>query len=176
MFARPVCISRLSVVTISIAITAIVACAATQRGASDVSVADAASKAGEGAKLFGQQCASCHGKRGEGVTAPAIMGPGGLPVYPKDSGLAMNPAFTDPSELKLREAARPAGAPKRDPFNTAQDLFNYISHRMPMKAAGSLKPEEYWAVLNFMLAAHGIAVPQGGISANNANSVAITSQ
>jgi hypothetical protein len=104
------------------------------------------------------------------------MGPGGLPVYPKESGMAMNAAFSDPSELKLREASRPAGAPKRDPFNTAQDVFNYVSHQMPMKAAGSLKPEEYWAILNFILVAHGVAVPQGGVNVNNANSVVVTSQ
>jgi hypothetical protein len=103
------------------------------------------------------------------------MGPGGLPVYPKESSLATNAAFTDPSELKLRESTRPAGAPKRDPFNTAQDVFNYISKNMPMKAAGSLKPDEYWAIISFVLIAHGMAIPADGINANNASSVAMSS-
>jgi len=88
--------------------------------------------------------------------------------------LGNNPAFTDPTELKLREETRPAGAPKREPFNTAEDVYNYISKRMPQKAAGSLKPEEYWSILNFMLMAHGVAVPNGGINASNANAVTIT--
>ncbi len=167
---------RLRVVTISLGIAAIAACTATPRGASDASVANASAKAADGGKLFGQQCASCHGQRGEGVTGPAIMGPGALPVYAKESSLARNPAFTDPSELALRENARPAGAPKREPFNTAKDLFGYISQRMPMKSAGSLKPDEYWAILNFMLVAHGISVPDGGVNASNADSVSIVSK
>jgi mono/diheme cytochrome c family protein len=167
---------RLRVVMISLGVVAIAACTATQRGASDASVANANAKASDGGKLFGQQCASCHGQRGEGLTAPAIMGPGALPVYAKESSLARNPAFTDPSELALRENARPAGAPKREPFNTAKDLYSYVSQRMPMKSAGSLRPDDYWAILNFMLVAHGTSVPAGGINASNAGTVSIVSQ
>jgi mono/diheme cytochrome c family protein len=158
--------TRRLTVTYLLAVAAVVACAATQRGASDVTLANA--------KLFEQHCSSCHGKKGEGITAPAIMGPGALPTYPKDSNLANNPAFADPSELKLRELSRPAGAPKREPFNTAQDVFTYIHERMPMRAAGSLRPDEYWAILSFMLLAHGVNVPAGGVNSSNAGTVAIT--
>ncbi len=163
-------------VVMTLGFVAIAACTATPRGASDASVANANAKAADGGKLFGQQCASCHGQRGEGVTAPAIMGPGALPVYAKESSLARNAAFSDPSELALRENARPAGAPKREPFNTAKDLYSYVSQRMPMKSPGSLKPDEYWAILNFMLVAHGIPVPEGGVNGTNAGTVSIVSQ
>jgi mono/diheme cytochrome c family protein len=158
-------------VTVLSAIAAIAACAATQRGASDANMASANAKAADGAKLFAQQCAGCHGQRGEGSKAPEIMGTGALPTYPKQSNLGNNAAFADPSELQLREAARAAGAPKRDPFNTAQDVYNYISKRMPFKAAGSLRPEEYWSILNFMLFAHGAVVPADGVNATNASTV-----
>lgn len=174
MFVRFTSGRRLRAVTLALGVVAIVSCAATQRGASDANVANANAKAGDGGKLFGQQCASCHGQRGEGLTAPAIMGPGALPAYPKESSLGNNPAFADPSELKLRESARPAGAPKREPFNTAQNVYDYISKRMPMKAAGSLRPDEYWAILNFMLVAHGATVPAGGINASNAATVKVS--
>lgn len=167
---------RSRVILITLGVATFAACTATPRGASDASVANANAKAADGGKLFGQQCASCHGQRGEGTTGPAIMGTGALPEYPKESSLARNPAFTDPSELALRENARPAGAPKREPFNTAKDLFGYISQRMPMKSPGSLKPDEYWAILNFMLVAHGISVPEGGVNVSNAGTVSIVSQ
>ena len=174
MFVRFTSGRRLRAVTLALGVVAIVSCAATQRGASDANVANANAKAGDGGKLFGQQCAGCHGQRGEGRTAPAIMGSGALPTYPKETSLGNNPALADPSELKLRESTRPAGAPKREPFNTAQDVYNYISKRMPMKAAGSLRPDEYWAILNFMLVAHGAAVPDGGINASNAATVKVS--
>jgi mono/diheme cytochrome c family protein len=151
----------------------VIACGATQRGATDANMASANSKAADGGKLFGQKCASCHGQRGEGTTAPAVIGYGALPEYPKESSLANNPAFNDPSELKLRESSRPAGAPKREAFRTAQDVFNYIHQRMPMREAGSLNPDEYWAILNFMLVAHGSAVPASGIISSNASTVAV---
>jgi hypothetical protein len=44
---------------------------------------------------------------------------------------------------------------------------------LPKSKAGSLKPEEYWAIINFMLIAHGSAVPAGGITPENAASVQI---
>ena len=108
------------------------------------------------------------------MTAPAIMGPGALPIFPRETSLASNPALSDPNELQLREQSRPAGAPKREPFNTAQDVYNYISTHMPLRAAGSLKPDEYWAILNFMLVAHGTAVPDGGVNASNAGTVKVS--
>jgi cytochrome c len=165
--------SRKGIVTAILALGAILACAATQSGASEVNVTSASAKSAQGARLFGQQCASCHGRRGEGVYAPAIMGPIALPAYPNHANFSTNASYTDPTELNLRETTRPEGAPKREPFNTAQDVYNYISKRMPRKAPGSLKPEEYWAILNFMLIAHGIDVAPSGINAANASSVTI---
>ena len=174
MITRATLANLLNLASMSIGVALIGACGAAQSGATDANVATASANASEGARLFGQQCAHCHGQRGEGTSAPAIMGPGALPTYPRTSDLSTNPAYSDPSELKLREAARPAGAPKREPFNTAHDVYNYVSKNTPLKAAGSLKTEEYWAILNFMLTAHGVAMPQGGLSGANASSVAVT--
>jgi mono/diheme cytochrome c family protein len=174
MFIRATRANMMKLASMAMGVAVIGACGATQSGATDANVATASANASEGARLFGQQCTRCHGQRGEGTSAPTIMGPGGLPTYPRATSLSTNPAYSDPSELQLREALRPAGAPKRDPFNTAADVYNYISKRMPIKAPGSLKSEEYWAILNFMLIAHGVAVPQGGVTAANASTVAVT--
>lgn len=44
---------------------------------------------------------------------------------------------------------------------------------MPSRKAGTLSSEEYWAVLNFMLLSHGAAVPEGGVTEQNAASVTL---
>jgi hypothetical protein len=57
-------------------------------------------------------------------------------------------------------------------------LFNYVSTKMPLpkSRAGTLKPEEYWAITNFILVAHGSSVPDGGITPENAGSVQIAAK
>lgn len=39
---------------------------------------------------------------------------------------------------------------------TANDLYFYVSNNMPWGAPGSLSPEEYWAVLAFLLKKNGL--------------------
>jgi hypothetical protein len=101
------------------------------------------------------------------------MGAGSLPEYPRDT--SVNSSAVDPEELRLRALTRPQGAPSRDPFRTAQDLYAFVSKYMPATKgeAGTLKPEEYWAVANFILVADGAVVPAGGVNAANASSVPV---
>jgi mono/diheme cytochrome c family protein len=155
-------------------VTLAVACASTPHGATDANMATALSGAPYGASAFQRNCAGCHGERGESVgRAPRILGEGALPVFPREHDINADPAAGDPELLRLREQTRPEGAPWRDPFRTAQDLYNYVSKNMPRPAnkAGSLSAEEYWAIINFMLLAHGVHVPPEGVTASNAGSV-----
>lgn len=152
----------------------VVSCASTPLGATDVNLAQARDKVSSGAGVFAAQCASCHGDRGEGRgRTPALMGTGALPEYPRDT--ASSPSSADPEELRIRALTRPQGAPSRDPFRTAQDLHAYVSKYMPAVKgrAGTLKPDEYRAVVNFILVAHGVPVPSGGVNAANADSVSL---
>lgn len=75
--------------------------------------------------------------------------------------------------MRLEAQSRPAGAPWRDPFRSAGDLFRYVSKSMPPSAdqRSSLKTEDYWAIVNFMLLAQGVQLPPEGVSAQNADSV-----
>jgi mono/diheme cytochrome c family protein len=151
-----------------------VACASTPRGATEANFASAQNSSPDGWSQFKQRCAGCHGERGESVTsAPRIMGAGALPEYPRERKHNADPAAGDPELLKLQAQSRPAGAPWRDPFRTAQDVYNYVSKKMPLPAdqAGSLSEAEYWSIINFMLRAHGVALPPEGVSAQNASSV-----
>ena len=100
------------------------------------------------------------------------MGTGALPKFPRDKS-DMNQQFTDPQEIEQQVQTRAPGTPSREPFNHAGDVYNYMSNQMPRDKPGSLKPEEYWAILSFILTAHGAPVPEGGVTPQNANSVSI---
>jgi mono/diheme cytochrome c family protein len=150
------------------------ACSATPLGATDANLASAREKAPPGAQVYERECAGCHGRRGEGLSAsPSIIGPSALPTYPRDSAGSAGP--NSGAQPQSQETSRPAGAPSREAFRNAQDLYDYLRQRMPLpkSRAGTLKPEEYWAVVNFMLVAHGTPVPEGGVTAENAKSVSI---
>jgi cytochrome c len=162
---------RAFVVTAAISL----ACAATQYGATDANFASAQTGSPKGATLFKQQCASCHGERGESATgnAPRVMGEGALPEMPRPRNVNADPAAGDRESLRLEARSRPAGAPWRDPFRTAMDLHNFVSKNMPPsdKQREALSADDYWAIVSFMLVAHGVSVPAGGVSETNASSV-----
>ncbi|MDR7486725.1 MAG: cytochrome c [Armatimonadota bacterium] len=44
-------------------------------------------------------------------------------------------------------------------YRTAQTLFDFVSANMPFNAPGSLKAEDYWDVLAFVLDANGLLPP-----------------
>jgi mono/diheme cytochrome c family protein len=151
----------------------VLACASTPLGSTDVNHGKAARL--PGADVYGRACASCHGQRGEGLAqSPAVMGSGALPLYERDPSTTSNPAFQDIAEQQ-RKQALPPGADTRGAFRTAADLYKYVSREMPLPKtkAGSLTPEEYWAVVNFLLVGHGSAVPAGGVNEANAGSVEV---
>jgi cytochrome c len=89
-----------------------------------------------GQKLYGAQCAGCHGNSGEGTKdGPAVVG--------LDKGaLPLQPAAT----AKYRKTE----------FKTVADIADFVVKSMPPKAPGSLSAEEYYAILAFDLKANGI--------------------
>jgi mono/diheme cytochrome c family protein len=149
-------------------------CAATQLGATTADLTQGRGQSEQGSKVFADNCAKCHGQRGEGVgNAPDVLGPGALPEYPRNTVSSSDPALSDPQMLQLEAQARPAGAAWRDPFRTAQDLFSFTSTHMPKEHVADLKPAEQWAVVSFMLAVQGANLPAGGIGPANAGSIQI---
>ena len=92
----------------------------------------------EGQKLYGKHCAGCHGDGGEGTKkAPPVVGKAALPLDP-------------PAGAKVRKTQ----------FHTAADVANFVVKNMPAKKPGSLKAEEYWAILAFDLHANGVDVKE----------------
>jgi hypothetical protein len=150
------------------------ACASAEFGATDANLVRARCGSQRGATLFNQQCAGCHGERGESRTgAPRVLGEGALPEYPRARNTNADPATGDPESLRLQAQSRPQGAPWRDPFRTAKDLHAYVSKNMPPseEKRAALTADDYWAIVNFMLLAHGVEVPPGGVTEANAGSV-----
>ena len=89
-----------------------------------------------GQKVYGAQCAGCHGASGEGSKdAPAVVGldKGALPLAPA-----------------------PTAKYRKTEFKTVADIAEFVVKSMPPKAPGSLTAEEYWAILAFDLKANGI--------------------
>ena len=147
-------------------------CAGGQLGASDEDLSAARAAFTEGADLFVEKCAGCHGSKGQGSErGPSVIGIGALPVYPADHDRSTNSAFSDPQTLEDEARARPAGTPSRPPFRTAADVYDFVSSEMPPDSAGSLSDQDYWSILSFLLAAHGIDLPDRGVNANSAASI-----
>jgi mono/diheme cytochrome c family protein len=150
-------------------------CAASMKvGATPDDLSRARDQSAQGATVYGSECANCHGGRGEGLaSAPAIMGPGALPEYPHDIAGVGDPTITDPQLIQIQAQTRPAGAPWRDPFRNAQDLYTFTTTHLPRSRAANLKDGDYWAVVSYLLAVQGVSVPTGGIGPANAASIPI---
>ena len=87
----------------------------------------------EGAKLFAQKCAPCHGPTGaEGPLAPRLVGGVGTMNTPK-------PVRTIGSYW---------------PFATT--IWDFINRAMPLNQEGTLKPDEVYALTAFLLSRNGI--------------------
>jgi len=128
-----------------------------------------------GAAVYKRDCAVCHGQRGEGLASnPSVMGPGALQKYARDPSTTTNPAMQNIAEQQ-RKSSLPTGADVRGTFQTAADVQRYVSQQMPLpkSKAGSLSPEDYWAVVTFMLMGHGVVVPPGGVNEGNAATVKV---
>ena len=85
-----------------------------------------------GAPLFAQQCAACHGARGEGTLANKLAGGAGT--------------------LNTPAAQKTIGS--YWPYATT--LFDYIRRAMPHNAPQSLKPDEVYALTAYILQLNGV--------------------
>jgi mono/diheme cytochrome c family protein len=148
-------------------------CTVTPRGASDPNLALAKTRSTDGASQYAANCGSCHGQRGEGVTAPPVIGLDSLPVFPRDPSQSTLAANTDANEQQMRQQLNPGGIPARPPFHTAQDVFQFVSEKMPPRRGASLSAEQYWGIINFILIADGTTVPTEGITPQNASKVTL---
>jgi len=94
----------------------------------------------EGVSIYAQQCASCHGERGEGKT----------PLYPRlvgrDSIAEGFPFGKDPRFVKTIGNYWPY----------ATTVFDYVRRAMPQMSPGSLTNDQVYAVTAYLLAANRV--------------------
>ena len=153
----------------------VTACAGSSPAPTHVDLAQAKSRATLGASVYDRACANCHGPSGEGLAgAPPVIGATALPRYPRDqSSLQL---YQNPQEMQHQAQLRVPGAASRQKFIAASDIDAYLrQHMAELKTptSESLRDEDYWEVLTFVLIANGSNVPEGGVSVTNASSVLI---
>ena len=93
---------------------------------------------GEGARVYAQRCAACHGARGEGTGSGATAAPRLVGREPREGF----PFGQDPRHVKTIGNYWPY----------ATTVFDYVRRAMPLGAAGTLTPDELYAVTAFLLA------------------------
>lgn len=97
----------------------------------------------EGAQLFVQKgCSGCHGATGSGGLAPNLIRREGMPA---------NPA---PGAMAGMEMGGPGIIALRAPFATV--IWDYINRGMPLNREGTLKPDEVYSLVAFLLYKNGV--------------------
>lgn len=91
-----------------------------------------------GAITYRQQCAMCHGMKGEG-----------LPPFPPLVGAEPRDSFPFG-----RNAALPKTIGNYWPYATT--LYDYIHRAMPYNAPGSLTPDQVYGLVAYLLAENGV--------------------
>lgn len=126
------------------------ACASGSDGESETESRTFEEQVADGAELYGEHCAHCHGASGQGTDdGPAVVGDGALPLEP-------------PDERMVRE----------NQFRTAADVFAFASENMPGDDPMSLSNSEMVDVLAFALFANGVSLEEP-LSLDNAESVVL---
>lgn len=106
-----------------------------------------------GQKLYGANCASCHGPGGEGTgDAPRVVGL-------KEGALPLDP----PEKAQFRKTQ----------FKTVMDVGEFVVADMPPNKGGSLSMEEYFSILAFDLKANGIDLGDKKLDAELAKTLTI---
>ena len=96
--------------------------------------------------MYAQQCASCHGAKGEGIPPnPKLVG-----AEPRD--------FSFANDAKI---AKTIG----NYWPYATTLYDYINRAMPFATPGSLPPSDVYSVVAFLLAENGIIDKRTAIDA-----------
>ena len=91
----------------------------------------------EGAPLYAQKCAVCHGATGYGGRAPTLVEGKGAPPPPAMPGMVMM-GIQNPGLMATHA-----------PFATV--MWDYINRAMPINKEGTLTPDEVYALTAFLL-------------------------
>jgi cytochrome c5 len=126
-----------------------------------------ATQADYGAEVYRLVCSACHGDRGQGLTADwiATWDPSDQNCWKSKCHAANHPQ----DGFELPHYVPPvAGAQFFARFNTALDLYNYISQTMPWQDPGYMTADQFWQATAFLLRLNGIDPGKQMLNAQNA--------
>lgn len=103
--------------------------------------------AAQGATIYVQKCAACHGAAGEGQA-----------TYPKLVGREPRAGFPFATDFKI-----PKTVGNYWPYATT--VYDYVRRAMPFTAPGSLTPDETYAVVAYLLAENQVIPPEAVMNA-----------
>lgn len=89
----------------------------------------------EGAPLYAQKCAACHGATGSGAKAPELIRPA---TPPANQPPCLSPCIRGANVMAIHS-----------PYATT--IWDYINRGMPFGKEGSLTPNEVYAITAFLL-------------------------
>src|SRR5438105_3903082 len=105
----------------------------------------------EGAPLYAQKCASCHGASGSGGRAPELIKPA---TPPSNQPPCLSPCIRGANVMAIHS-----------PYATT--IWDYINRGMPFGKEGSLTPNEVYALTAFVLFKNGIIPEDQAVDAQN---------
>jgi cytochrome c len=94
----------------------------------------------QGAPIYAQKCAACHGATGSEGPAPILIKRENPPANP---GPCLTPCIRDANVMAVHS-----------PYATT--IWDYINRGMPFKQEGSLKADEVYALCAFILYKNGV--------------------
>lgn len=140
-----------------------------------IALADASDQATRGAQVYAMHCITCHGDRGQGLTLEWRL------TWDDEHQNCAKPKChgrDNPEGFYLPNMYAPAivGPDTLEEFQTAKDLFDFVSTRMPFQEPGILPQEDYWALAAFLLQRNGLALPGAEIGVGNASMILLRPQ
>jgi hypothetical protein len=126
----------------------------------------------EGANTYYLVCMACHGDRGQGLTDEWR---GALDPEDQNCWQSRCHASNHPPDGFIFPKAVPAlaspGMLAR--FDTALDLYLFISSKMPFQAPGSLSDQEYWQLTTFLVSLNGIRLDNLPLNSEKAAKISL---
>jgi hypothetical protein len=123
-----------------------------------------------GAYEYAQRCMACHGDRGQGLTEEwrAAWGEEEMNCWQSKCHAANHP----PEGFKLPHyAPQVIGERALLRFETAQELYDFMSEQMPWHAPGSLEEQTYWQLTAFLLHRNDVGLNEQLLAPQNAPSI-----
>jgi hypothetical protein len=108
----------------------------------------------EGAPLYAQKCAACHGATGSGGRAPQLIKSESTTPPPGNQPPCLSPCIRGANVMAIHS-----------PYATT--IWDYINRGMPFGKEGSLQPNEVYALTAFLLYKNGVIPEDQVVDAQN---------